>query len=122
MRRFPGRNLALLLFTASFLAAAPAVGQSNVPPGTTLRDLSGTVTDTGHEPLRGAVVKLQNSKTNAIESYITDASGHYNFKHLDSSIDFQVWATFRGRRSRQRSISMFNSHPGEVVNLAVKTY
>jgi hypothetical protein len=101
------------------LCGLPARSQEQPHP--TLRDLSGTITD-GHEPIRGAVVELRNVRTNQVVTYITDASGRYNFKRLDGNIDYQVWVLFRGHRSATRSISMFDSHMAKVIDFTVRTY
>jgi hypothetical protein len=87
---------------------------------TQFRSLSGTVTDAQHEPLRGAVVEVENLGDQDVQSFLTDKSGHYNFKRLDGNTDYSFWATYRSHRSRSRTISKFNSKTGMVVNLAIK--
>ncbi len=88
----------------------------------TLRTLSGTVTDDGHEPLKGVVVELENPATHQIVSYLTAADGTYLFKRLDSHTDYRLWATFRGHKSAVHTISMFDSHMAKVVDIVCKTY
>jgi hypothetical protein len=97
-------------------------GDAQMGESRSLRNLSGTITDSGHEPIRNAVVELRNSTTDQVITYITDTSGRYSFKRLDSHTDFQVWVLFRGRRSETRSISMFDSHLDKVINFTVRTY
>ena len=87
-----------------------------------LRSLSGTVKDSGREPIRNAVVELRNGSTNQIVTYITDATGRYIFKRLDGSTDYEVWVMFRGHRSATRNISKFDSHMVDVINFTVRTY
>jgi hypothetical protein len=101
------------------LCAAPAGSQMPQP---SIRTLTGTITDAGHEPIRGAVVELRNSRTNLVITYITDTTGQYNFKRLDGNTDYAVWVLFRGRRSRTRSISMFDSHMAKVIDFTVRLY
>lgn len=86
------------------------------------RNLSGTITDASHEPIRNAVVELRNSNTEQVITYITDTSGRYSFKRLDSHTDFQVWVLFRGHRSATRTISMFDNHMDKIINFTVRTY
>jgi hypothetical protein len=90
--------------------------------GAQLRTISGVVTDDHHEPLRGAVVELENGSSHDIVSFITAADGKYVFKRLDSHTDFTLWATFRGNKSSTHSISMFDSHPEKVVDIVCKTF
>ena len=96
--------------------------QAQMGQHTALRNLRGIITDSGHEPIRNAVVELRDSNTNEVITYITDASGQYSFKRLDSHTDFQIWVLFRGRRSVTRNISMFDSHMDKVINFTVRTY
>jgi len=73
--------------------AATAWTQMKAP---SLRTISGSITDDGHEPLHGAVVQLENLDSHEIVSFLTTEDGHYIFKRIDSRTDFQLWATFRG--------------------------
>lgn len=75
---------------------------------TPLRNITGTVTDGGHEPLRGAVVQIEALDTLVIQSFETNESGAYHFRNLRSDADFSVWATFRGNRSKPHSIGKFD--------------
>ena len=88
----------------------------------TLRTLTGTVTDQSHEPIRGAVVELQNPANNSVVTYLTDAQGHYIFKRLDSETDYVVWVVFRNRHSPNHSISKFDSHMDKVIDFEIKSY
>lgn len=88
----------------------------------TIRTLTGTVTDTSHEPIRGAVVELRNGKSSEVISNLTDASGHYDFKRLDGNTDYAVWVLYRSRRTPTRSISKFDSHMAKVLNFTIRTY
>jgi Carboxypeptidase regulatory-like domain len=98
----------------------PSHAQDRSQP--TIRTLNGTVSDTSHEPIRGAVVELHNSKSAEVLSYLTDASGQYNFKRLDGNTDYDVWVLYRGRRSPTRSISKFDSHMAKVIDFTIRTY
>lgn len=102
------------------LVTLPSHSQELSQP--TVRTLSGSVTDTSHEPIRGAVVELRNGKSNEVVSYITDSSGHYNFKRLDGNTDYDVWVLFRGRHTPTHSISKFDSHMAKVINFTIRTY
>ena len=75
---------------------------------TPLRTITGTVTDAGQEPLRGAVVQIEALDTLVIQSYETNESGEYHFRNLRSDADYSVWATFRGNRSKSHGIGKFD--------------
>ena len=85
-----------------------------------LRDLSGSVEDAQHEPLRGAVVYLEDQNTHAVLTYITDRSGHFSFKRLRGDIDYGVWAAFRGQESKHRTLSQFDTHTTPLLVLTIK--
>ena len=85
-----------------------------------LRDLSGSVQDGRREPLRGAVVYLENEATHSVVTYITDRSGHFSFKRLHSDVDYDVWAIFRSQDSKHKTLSQFDSHPNPVITLVIK--
>ena len=89
---------------------------------TTQRTVSGIITDDSHEPLRGAVVELENPSNHEIVSFLTAEDGRYIFKRVDSHTDFQLWATFRGHKSIIHTISMYDSHLEKVINIVCKTY
>lgn len=105
------RCAATLVFALCLAAAAQDIQA---------RTLTGTVTDSGsREPLRGAVVQLQNGATNEVVSYLTDAAGHYRFLHLDANTDYRVFADYRKHRSHSHFISKFSSKSALVVNLPI---
>ena len=75
---------------------------------TPLRTITGTVTDAGTEPLRGAIVQIEATDTLVIQSYVTDEAGAYHFRNLRSDADYTIWATFRGNRSKTHGIGKFD--------------
>ncbi len=83
------------------------------------RTLTGTVKDRQHEPLRGAVVVVQQEGTNVIVSYLTDSNGQFSFKHLSPSVDYQVTATYRGKTCHAQEMSHFDSKLDKVMNFII---
>lgn len=102
------------------LLAIPVAAQ--MPTQATLRSLTGIVTDSGHEPIRGAIVELRNENSHELVTFITEANGSYNFKRMDGNADYVVWVTFRGKHSATHTISKFDSHMEKVIDFTVKTY
>jgi hypothetical protein len=111
------RLLAAVIVAIGLLPCAPRL--SGQP---TLRNLNGTVQDRHHEPLSGAVVEIENENTKSVISYITDRSGRYSFKRIQGEVDYRVWFTYQGRRSKVRELSQFDDHPNAIINLMVKSY
>jgi hypothetical protein len=109
-------TLALAFLFVCFIAIGVRA-QNNDP-----RNVSGIVSDPDHEPIRGAVVELENNSTHDVISFITTADGHYVFHRLDSHTDFRIWATFRGKKSAIHSISMFDDHLDKTIDITVRPY
>jgi hypothetical protein len=112
--------LAVFVGACLMLVAVPVAAQ--MPTQATMRSLTGTVTDTGHEPIRGAVVELRNESSHALVTFITEPNGSYNFKRLDGNADYMVWVVFRGKHSPTHTISKFDSHMDKVIDFTVKTF
>ena len=84
------------------------------------RSITGSVTDHSHEPLRGAVVQLEQDGTMAVQTYITDERGIYHFRNLRGDSDYTVWANFRGQHSGKEALSKFDHKADRVINLVVR--
>lgn len=103
-----GMGLGAGMSTAPAYAAVGKVKPTKVP---TLRTVEGTVCNKDGQPIQGAVVYLQDPKTMAVKSFLSDQQGHFHFRQLPMSNDFGLWAELNGKRTKTRNISQFNSHP-----------
>ena len=92
-------------------AGGAAVGKVKPTKAPTLLTVDGTVQDKGGAPIQGAVVYLQDTKSMAVKSFLSDADGHFHFRQLPLSTDFGLWAELNGKRTKTRNISQFNSKP-----------
>jgi hypothetical protein len=90
--------------------------------GHKLRNLSGIISSPDHEPLKGAIVELQEGDGAAIKSYITSQNGEYHFNRLNSDADYKVWVVFRTRHSKSKDISKFDDHLDKVIDFTVETF
>ena len=106
-------SLALLVI---ILAAGAMLGQSR-----TSKALEGKVLGNGDVPLSGAVVYLQDSKTNSIRSFISTADGSYRFGQISPDTDYQVWAEYKGVKSPTKAISSFDSRKQVTIDLRIKS-
>ena len=77
-----------------------------------LRTIEGLVCSKEGAPIQGAVVYLQDSKSLAVKSYLSDVQGHFHFRQLSMGTDYDLWAELNGKRSKTKSISQFNSKTG----------
>ena len=91
--------------------AAPPKGSGMPTKAPELRTVQGMVADKSGAPIQGAVVYLQDTKTMAVKSFLSDNEGHFHFRQLSMSTDYGLWAELNGVRSKTMNISQFNSHP-----------
>jgi Carboxypeptidase regulatory-like domain len=103
-----------LLFLASAASHAQNIGQA-------VRVVQGVVRTENDQPFANAVVYLQNQKSLEVRTYITEADGHYRFGQLGSDVDYQLWAEFKGKKSKTRSISSFDSKKQFLFDLKIDT-
>ena len=78
--------------------------------------------DRHREPLAGAVVMVHSETTLSVESYITDRSGRYIFKHLSPDDDYDVFATYRGVRSKSRRLGRYDSKITRDFRLVINKF
>jgi Carboxypeptidase regulatory-like domain len=102
-----------LCFIASLAHAAP--DKKNPQQG---RLLYGKVLDQHDNPIPNAIVYLTNSRTHAVKTYIIGDDGGYRFPGL-ASVDYEVYAQFKGHKSDTKSVSQFDDRPQVYVDLKI---
>ncbi len=107
-----------LAVVMALVLAAPAAKKPETPQ---LRTLTGQVLDSADHPLADAIVYLENTKTLAVKTFITDASGNYRFHALAQNTDYQVYADYKGNRSDKKTLSGFDSRANVTIYLQIKT-
>jgi hypothetical protein len=85
------------------------------------RLLFGKVLDPQDSPLFDAVVYLTNTRTRAIKTYIVGQDGSYRFPALSYSIDYEVYAQYKGRKSETKSVSQFDDRSQVYLDLKIDT-
>jgi hypothetical protein len=85
-----------------------------------VRSVEGKVYGAQESVLGSAVVYLLDSKTNNIKSFISTQDGSYRFGQLSSSVDYQLWAEYKGKKSDKKNISSFNSKKQLFIDLHIK--
>ena len=119
MRMFPrifGSWIAVLAVVLVWTPAPVPAQYTRNPP----RSVTGSVTDGSNELLRGAVVQIEAMDTLVIQSYVTDERGEYHFRELRSDVDYTVWATFRGNRSKTHTMGKFDKQLDRDIPIKIE--
>ena len=109
----------LLLLLLTCAASCPQGFAQSL--GQAVRVVQGTVQNSSEQPQANAVVYLQDQKSLEVRTFITEADGHYRFGQLNSDVDYQLWAEFKGHKSKTRSISSFDSKKQFNFDLKIDT-
>jgi len=109
--------LVTLLCAAHASAASP--DKKDKPNG---RLLLGKVLDPQDNPLPDAVVYLTNTRTRAVKTYIVSSDGTYRFPALSASVDYEVYAQYKGHKSDIKSVSQFDDRTEVYLDLKIDTH
>ena len=112
------RQLLLLLLLACAASGWQGFAQNAVQA---VRVVQGVVRDSNDQLQANAVVYLQDQKSLEVRTYITEADGHYRFGQLSPDVDYQLWAEYKGHKSKTRSISSFDSKKQFNIDLKIDT-
>jgi hypothetical protein len=83
------------------------------------RLLFGKVLDQRDNPLPDAIVYLTNTRTRAIKTYIVGQDGTYRFPALSTTIDYEIYAQYKGRKSDTKSVSQFDDRSQVYLDLKI---
>src|SRR3954452_9027683 len=118
----------MILLLATLAAAqytpGPKGGSTGPPPpekqkGPQLRSVNGRVTGGQDAPLKDAIVYIKNTKTLGVKTYIADDAGKYQFNALLPSVDYEIFAESKGKKSDTRTLSSFDSRKDVTINLKI---
>lgn len=73
------------------------------------KSIEGKVLSSSAAPLAGSILYLQDEKTNVIRTLIATADGGYRFAQLPADTDYQIWAEYKGKKSKVRLVSSFDT-------------
>jgi hypothetical protein len=80
------------------------------------KTIEGKALNTAAGPLPGTIIYLQDQKTNVIKTLIATADGGYRFGQLPADTDYKLWAEYKGKKSKVRLISSFDTKLDVVYN------
>ncbi len=85
------------------------------------RVLRGVVRDPADNLAEGVIVKLKDTKSLSIRSFITKADGAYNFQGLSIGTDYELRAEKSdGSVSSTKTLSVFDTRREPVINLKLE--
>ncbi len=85
------------------------------------RTVSGIVTDKRGNALPGAVVEIENSRSMAVGSYITQRDGRYFFHQLSTDSDYTLRAHYRKLWSKSRMLNKLSGAVRVTIDLTIPT-
>jgi hypothetical protein len=123
---FSALLIALAMIVASSLAQSmPANASPDGSPDkkdkSEGRLLYGKVLDTQDTPLSDAVVYLTNTRNRSVKTYIVGQDGTYRFPGLSMSIDYEIYAQYKGHKSDTKPVSQFDERSQVYLDLKIDT-
>jgi pimeloyl-ACP methyl ester carboxylesterase len=114
---FLRNSTVVLLF---LLIGLPAYSQAFPRPprdaGPKPKNVHGIVQDLRGTRLPGARVFLKDMKTKVIRTLETDSNGEYAVFALPPTVDYELYAEFKGKESEKRYVSSFLNREDNVLN------
>ncbi len=111
-------KLAILFVVFSFALASAAAGATRDAP---TRTVTGIVTDRFGNVLPGAFVEIENTRSLAVGSYITQTDGRYYFHQLSTDTDYTLRARYRTLWSKSRLLNKFTGGARVTIDLQIPT-
>jgi Carboxypeptidase regulatory-like domain len=68
---------------------------------------------------KGAIVYIKNAKTLEVRTYISTADGSFRFGQLKPDANYTVWAEYQGKKSKEKSISSFDTKKVFIIQLKI---
>lgn len=113
------RLIPVVLLAGVLLAGSGFAQKKDKNKDSNIRTLQGLVTDAADNPIAGAIVQLENTKTLQIRSFITKEKGDYFFSDLSTDVDYRLHAENHGMTSSTKVLSSFDSRKAATMNLKV---
>lgn len=117
MRKLVIRSILLVSILIPLMASPARAERAQ----SSTKTLQGKVLSSSDKPISGAIVYLQDSKTNGIRSFISTSDGSYHFGQLGADTDYQIWARYKNVKSDTKGVSSYDSRSKVVINLRIQT-
>jgi len=100
----------------SIAAEAQLFPKARRDTGPKPKNIHGVVQDLRGRPLPGARVFLKDMKTNIVRTLETDQNGEYKVFALTPTVDYELYAEFKGKSSEKKFVSAFLNREDNVLN------
>jgi pimeloyl-ACP methyl ester carboxylesterase len=80
------------------------------------KNIHGVVQDLRGKPLAGARVFIKDMKSNVVRTLQTDQNGEYKVFALTPTVDYELYADFKGKTSDKKIVSSFLNREDNVLN------
>jgi len=84
------------------------------------RSVEGTVFDAAGREVDGAFVKIKDTKTLRVRSFLTREDGKYRFYGLSSNVDYELVADYKGASSEKKTLGVYDSRKKALINLRLE--
>lgn len=105
-------------FAALLLVSTVALAQGSKHESH-LRTVRGIVLNKDEALVSGAVVFLKNTRTQVVQSRITDDTGAFRFSGLDPNADYEIHAVKDDSQSSTHTVSSFDSRKEISITLKI---
>src|SRR5262245_24769340 len=117
-----GATILVALVFVSLSLLSPITAHAQLFPktrrdtGPKPKNIHGVVQDSRGKPLGSARVFLKDMKTNVVRALGTDAKGEYKVFGLPPTVDYELYAEFKGKTSEKKFVSAFLNREDNVLN------
>ena len=107
-------SLYVLIFSLTAEAQLFPKGRPNTGPKP--KNIHGVVQDLRGKPLAGVRVFVKDMKTKVVRTLETDQAGEYKVYALTPTVDYEIYAEFKGKASEKKFVSSFLNREDNVLN------
>jgi pimeloyl-ACP methyl ester carboxylesterase len=109
----------LIVLLTSIPADAQLFPRNRRDTGPKPKNIQGLVSDARGKPLAGARVYVRDTKTKVVRTLTTDQAGIYKLFALPPTVDYEVYAEFKGKATDKKVVSQFLNREDNVLNFQI---
>ena len=110
----PSQKLVVLVLFFAFCTYSISAQRKDTGPKP--KNIHGVVQDLRGTALADARVYVRDKKTNVVRTLTTDQDGLYKIFGLPPTVDYEIYAEFKGKASERKTVSSFLNREDNVLN------